>query len=47
MLRAMANATMEYRFLGRTGVRVSALGFGTMSFGGDGSRRTPELLGHR
>jgi aryl-alcohol dehydrogenase-like predicted oxidoreductase len=35
MLRAMANATMEYRFLGRTGVRVSALGFGTMSFGGD------------
>ncbi|MEZ4222252.1 MAG: aldo/keto reductase [Polyangiaceae bacterium] len=26
---------MEYRFLGRTGVRVSQLAFGTMSFGGD------------
>ncbi len=26
---------MEYRFLGRTGLRVSALCFGTMSFGGD------------
>jgi aryl-alcohol dehydrogenase-like predicted oxidoreductase len=26
---------MQYRALGRTGVRVSRLGFGTMSFGGD------------
>ena len=26
---------MRYRFLGRTGVRVSALAFGTMPFGGD------------
>jgi aryl-alcohol dehydrogenase-like predicted oxidoreductase len=26
---------MEYRFLGRTGVKVSRLCFGTMSFGGD------------
>jgi aryl-alcohol dehydrogenase-like predicted oxidoreductase len=26
---------MEYRFLGRTGVKVSALSFGTMSFGSD------------
>ena len=26
---------MEYRFLGRTGVKVSSLCFGTMSFGGD------------
>ena len=26
---------MEYRFLGRTGVRISKLAFGTMSFGGD------------
>lgn len=29
---------MEYRFLGRTGVRVSELCFGTMSFGGDADR---------
>lgn len=29
---------MEYRFLGRTGVRVSQLCFGTMSFGGDADR---------
>ncbi|MDD3182293.1 MAG: aldo/keto reductase [Alphaproteobacteria bacterium] len=28
---------MEYRFLGRTGLRVSVLGMGTMTFGGSGS----------
>jgi len=26
---------MQYRILGRTGVQVSSLCFGTMSFGGD------------
>lgn len=31
---------MEYRLLGRTGVRVSALCFGTMSFGGDADEQT-------
>lgn len=29
---------MEYRFLGGTGLRVSALALGTMTFGGSGSR---------
>jgi aryl-alcohol dehydrogenase-like predicted oxidoreductase len=29
------NADMEYRYLGTTGVRISSLCFGTMSFGGD------------
>lgn len=29
---------MDFRFLGQTGVRVSKLGFGTMSFGGDADR---------
>ena len=27
---------METRLLGRSGLRVSALGFGTMTFGGEG-----------
>jgi aryl-alcohol dehydrogenase-like predicted oxidoreductase len=31
---------MEYRHLGRTGIRVSALCFGTMSFGGDADEQT-------
>ena len=31
---------MEYRLLGRVGVRVSALCFGTMSFGGDADETT-------
>jgi aryl-alcohol dehydrogenase-like predicted oxidoreductase len=31
---------MEYRLLGRTGIRVSALCFGTMSFGGDADEQT-------
>lgn len=35
---------MEYRFLGRTGVRVSQLAFGTMSFGGDADEATSAAL---
>ena len=31
---------MQYRLLGRTGVRVSRLCFGTMSFGGDADEET-------
>ena len=30
---------MEFRFLGRTGVQVSAIAFGTMTFGGLGRFR--------
>jgi aryl-alcohol dehydrogenase-like predicted oxidoreductase len=35
---------MEYRFVGKTGVRVSRLGFGTMSFGGDADEPTSAQL---
>ncbi len=35
---------MEYRFLGKTGVRVSELCFGTMSFGGDADRETSRAM---
>lgn len=35
---------MQYRFLGRTGVRVSSLCFGTMSFGGDADESTATAL---
>ena len=35
---------MEYRLLGRTGVRVSQLCFGTMSFGGDADEATSASL---
>lgn len=35
---------MEYRFLGQTGVRVSALGFGTMSFGAGADRAMSSKL---
>ena len=35
---------MEYRFMGRTGVRVSQLAFGTMSFGGDADEATSAAL---
>jgi aryl-alcohol dehydrogenase-like predicted oxidoreductase len=35
---------MEYKFIGRTGVRVSALCFGTMSFGGDADRETSRAM---
>lgn len=35
---------MEYRFLGKTGVRVSELCYGTMSFGGDADRPTSRAM---
>ena len=35
---------MDYKFLGRTGVKVSALCFGTMSFGGDADEAVSGLL---
>ncbi len=35
---------MEYRYLGHTGVRVSELCFGTMSFGGDADEQTSAEL---
>ena len=35
---------MDYRFLGNTGVRVSELCYGTMSFGGDADRQTSAQL---
>ena len=38
---------MEYPFLGRTGVRVSSLCFGTMSFGTDADEETSAALYHR
>ncbi len=38
---------MEYRTLGRTGVKVSRLCFGTMSFGGDADESTSASMFHR
>ncbi len=38
---------MEYRLLGRTGVRVSCLCMGTMSFGGDADEETSAAMFHR
>lgn len=38
---------MEYRFLGNTGVQVSKLCFGTMSFGGDADEQTSAAMFHR
>lgn len=38
---------MEYRVLGRTGVMVSKLCFGTMSFGGDADETTSAAMFHR
>lgn len=35
---------MEYRFLGRTGVRVSSLCLGTMAFGGDADEREARAI---
>ncbi len=35
---------MEYRILGRTGVKVSRLCFGTMSFGGDADEQTSAAM---
>ncbi|MFP4644092.1 MAG: aldo/keto reductase [Spirochaetales bacterium] len=37
---------MQYRFLGKTGVSVSELCFGTMSFGGDADEETSAQLFH-
>jgi aryl-alcohol dehydrogenase-like predicted oxidoreductase len=38
---------MRYRYLGRTGVKVSSLCLGTMSFGGDADEQTSAALFHR
>ncbi len=38
---------MQYKFLGNTGVQVSALCFGTMSFGGDADEDTSAAMFHR
>jgi aryl-alcohol dehydrogenase-like predicted oxidoreductase len=38
---------MKYNFLGSTGVQVSQLCFGTMSFGGDADQETSAALFHR
>jgi aryl-alcohol dehydrogenase-like predicted oxidoreductase len=38
---------MEYKLIGKTGVKVSALCFGTMSFGGDADKATSQALFHR
>jgi aryl-alcohol dehydrogenase-like predicted oxidoreductase len=38
---------MDYRLLGRTGVRVSSLCFGTMSFGGDADEETSAAMFRR
>lgn len=38
---------MEYRFLGKTGVQVSKLCMGTMSFGGDADEATSAAMFHR
>jgi aryl-alcohol dehydrogenase-like predicted oxidoreductase len=38
---------MEYRILGRTGVQVSRLCLGTMSFGGDADEETSAAIFHR
>lgn len=37
---------MNYRFLGKTGVKVSALCMGTMSFGGDADEKTSTAMFH-
>ncbi len=38
---------MEYKLLGNTGVKVSSLCFGTMSFGGDADEETSAAMFHR
>ena len=38
---------MDYRILGNTGVKVSALCFGTMSFGGDADEATSAAMFNR
>lgn len=47
MSTASSNVQVSHRFLGKTGVKVSALGFGTMSFGGDADRATSETMFRR
>src|SRR5690606_11687680 len=37
---------MQYKFLGNTGVLVSSLCFGTMSFGGDADEETSAAMFH-
>ena len=38
---------MRYVYLGKTGLKVSSLGFGTMSFGADADEETSRALFHR
>ena len=38
---------MKYKFLGQTGVKVSTLCFGTMSFGGDADEKTSAAMFNR
>jgi aryl-alcohol dehydrogenase-like predicted oxidoreductase len=38
---------MEYRILGNTGVKISELCFGTMSFGGDADESTSAAMFRR
>jgi aryl-alcohol dehydrogenase-like predicted oxidoreductase len=38
---------MEYKYLGKTGVKVSTLCFGTMSFGGDADESESAKMFHR
>lgn len=38
---------MQYRYLGNTGIKVSMLCYGTMSFGGDADEATSSALFHR
>ncbi len=38
---------MEYKYLGKTGVKVSTLCFGTMSFGGDADESESEKMFNR
>jgi aryl-alcohol dehydrogenase-like predicted oxidoreductase len=38
---------VEYKFLGSTGVQVSALCFGAMLFGGDADEATSEAMFRR
>ena len=38
---------MKYKILGRTGVKVSELCYGTMAFGGDADEKTSEQMYRR
>ncbi len=44
---ALGGSLMEYRLLGRTGVTVSRVCFGTMSFGGDADEETSAAMYRR